>query len=75
MANAAERTVRVASIFYRGADDRYRRGSAGDSVSIHPEDVSRFDEFNRLAGDPVAEPAREPAEPKKPAAARRKATD
>ncbi|MGZ9829868.1 hypothetical protein ACXYTP_23425 [Tsukamurella ocularis] len=61
----AKRTVRVGSMAYVDPTGRTRRADCGAEVSVHPDDVERFDLLNVLPGDPA------PAEPQVAAKSRR----
>lgn len=59
-------------MFFQGGDGRFRRAAAGEAVDVHADDLARFDEYNRLPGDPVEET--KPAVEKK-TSTRRKASE
>jgi len=42
-----ERTIRMGSMAYVGADGKTRRADCGAVVRVHPDHVERFDRLNR----------------------------
>ncbi|MBF6315043.1 hypothetical protein [Nocardia farcinica] len=55
-----ERTIRMGSMAYVGADGKTRRADCGAVVRVHPDHVERFDRLNRPqeAASAVEPPAR-----------------
>ncbi|MBM7280361.1 hypothetical protein JTZ10_21690 [Gordonia rubripertincta] len=46
MPASAKRTVRLASAVYVDADGRTRRADHGAEITVHGDDLDRFDRFN-----------------------------
>lgn len=58
-----ERVIRLGSMAYIDAKGRHLRADCGETVSVHPDNIDRFDRLNVLQGQaPTAEPV-EPLEP------------
>ena len=52
-----DRTVRQVLATYTDTDGATRYGLAGETVSVHPDDVKRFDQLNGGPAKPEAKPA------------------
>lgn len=61
-----ERTIRMGSMAYVGADGKTRRADCGAVVRVHPDHVERFDRLNRpQEAAPAVEPAAQVEQPAK----------